>query len=423
MGNLFALVLLTLATGSFVPNLVTNQALTAPVFSQTTTNEPCFIALGSTARVGKQQGGAICCVHGGVMVANNACQYSSGCNSATRLDLNFATSSATFAEGSNCWGECYEDVLVDCPEWPVTPALIVSSSNAAVLISFVVDVPQNSLVDVRCIVDTNGTSADLTDMDVFWNNQNAVDSTFAQSSVYTFSMECCDVSQPYYGACSMKRHSGPNCPVVRTNPPSLVPCFPGYSQVLLADGSKVKVEDLKLGDMVQCVVANIVTYCSLNSWINVQPMASAVFVGITYDDPSFANPLHATFDHFIFRVEGNFSDSTRRPAGNFVPAGQLVVGDWIVIVIEGSFHGVQITNINLSTQQGFYSPLIFGTQMVVENVLVSSYSHHAPYTISFQYAAFSPIWQNIDIYYLLNTPSKSQIIGVNPFLPLVQSAA
>jgi hypothetical protein len=129
-------------------------------------------------------------------------------------------------------------------------------------------------------------------------------------------------------------------------------CFAGSNLVHVVDHGPVRMEDLKVGDMVHVGKG---LYEPVYSFGHVAPTTYATFVRLH----TAKSTLLLTNDHMVF---------TKRHKS--VPASALQVGDF---VIDDSGMEVRIEMIQTVRERGLYAPFTPSGKIVVNNILVSSY--------------------------------------------------
>ena len=154
-------------------------------------------------------------------------------------------------------------------------------------------------------------------------------------------------------------------------------CFGGDAYLTKADGSQLKMRDLKTGDQILVAAGVVNNTIQLRSspvlamdifqkYNNGSPVN---FLEIHVEPNGSAEPLHITPRHSLFvRKKDNYQ-------GKYLFASQVQVGDYIYLKNNGYFSAssVRVIGIKMVELPDAYAPLTLEGTLVVNNIVVSCY--------------------------------------------------
>jgi Hint module len=178
---------------------------------------------------------------------------------------------------------------------------------------------------------------------------NELPSVFTRVSAYKnwiVQKACVGNNLPSWCKGGLNSNSPPPTPKVSLG------CFAGSNLVDVADHGPVRMEDLKLGDMVHIGKGQ---YEPIYSFGHFAPTTSATFVHVH----TAKSTLRLTDNHMVF-TNGHKS----------VPASALQVGDFL---IDESGVGIRVEQIEIVQERGLYAPFTPSGKIAVNNIMVSSY--------------------------------------------------
>jgi len=152
-------------------------------------------------------------------------------------------------------------------------------------------------------------------------------------------------------------------------------CFPGNAQVVEANKGPIYLEDLRIGDSVLTSNGDFSKVYSFGHRDNVSE--DITYVELNFDEEG-SIPLHISANHFIFV---SLDDTSTRA----VRAGDLSVGDYILMQVEETTKRVMISEIRETVHDGAFAPFTMSGSLIVNNVAVSSYAMLEGYPDSYSH--------------------------------------
>ncbi|EGD77112.1 hypothetical protein PTSG_07446 [Salpingoeca rosetta] len=281
-------------------------------------------------------------------------------------------------------------------------------------IQFVIDGGAPVGTEIKCVgvsdEPSNPHASALSNTTEFWALDISSDINYfallADATGETQTLQSGSLFDNFTHGCSARlKGSGADCPVVLSDPTTTSPsCFPGWAEVILENGERVQLRDLKTGDRVLCLQAsagNALGYCELKTFQHVELNGTTTSVELHYTDND-GNPalMSATPDHFVFRADEDVCVAdgvTVQPAGEFIFTGEFAVGDRMLRYDAdlGVMYTVNITSISYAIEPDYFTPLTDdGSTLFVEDVFASSFALlESPDALRLGTA---PIWQNAD---------------------------
>jgi len=135
-------------------------------------------------------------------------------------------------------------------------------------------------------------------------------------------------------------------------------CFPSTARVELADGGKVSMEDLKVGDLVQVGSGR---HSRIFAWGHRIPVGEFDFMEIITEGQE--RPIRITANHLLYSH------------GRLISAGSVRVGHSIERK-DGT--QVPVTRVGTVRAQGLYNPHTTHGDLVVDDIRTSSYTRAMP---------------------------------------------
>lgn len=132
-------------------------------------------------------------------------------------------------------------------------------------------------------------------------------------------------------------------------------CFPAAATVLLADGSRKTMEDVRIGDRVQVGVNE---FSRVFAWTHQHAHINADFIRIEHAKGTA--PFVVTRNHFVHKI-----------GSGLVLAKELAVGD---LLMSGKGEHSRITSIASKEGRGLFNPQTMHGDIVVDGVLASTYT-------------------------------------------------
>jgi hypothetical protein len=157
----------------------------------------------------------------------------------------------------------------------------------------------------------------------------------------------------------------------------LLVCFDGDAYLTKADGSQVKIHDIKIGDRI--LVAYNVAMVSIKlrpspvlavdifqEYNNASPVN---FLEIYVESNVSVKPLHITPRHSLFVKKKDDSEA------RYIFASQVQLGDYVYLRNNGylSAEGVRVIAIKMVQLSDAYAPLTLEGTLVVNDLVVSCY--------------------------------------------------
>eukprot|EP01104_Vermistella_antarctica_P016034 TRINITY_DN5388_c0_g1_i1.p1 TRINITY_DN5388_c0_g1~~TRINITY_DN5388_c0_g1_i1.p1 ORF type:complete len:530 (-),score=70.61 TRINITY_DN5388_c0_g1_i1:17-1606(-) len=175
-------------------------------------------------------------------------------------------------------------------------------------------------------------------------------------------------------------------------------CFPGSAQVLLESGEMVEMENVRVGDSIQCFRQSegVIGFCTVATFAAADPSSvQQRFVHLHHSD---GEVLVATADHYVWAVTDRHTTqhvySGDLPFGAMRRAVDIQVGDMLVIVSGNSTTQTPVTSITSDVHNGMYAPVTtHGSMPVVDGVVASGFAVENPFLNHYLYA---PMWQSAD---------------------------
>ena len=147
-------------------------------------------------------------------------------------------------------------------------------------------------------------------------------------------------------------------------------CFPGSASVLLENGQRVNMEELRIGDKVQSVdKRGNVVFSPVMLFMDYRPKFSVDFMLIETDKPN--RKLAITGTHLIYQL----NKQTRRESVVF--ARDTHAGDFVYIssgTNSKNFTAGSVSRVVHKTIRGVYAPLTEQGNIVVDDILCSCYA-------------------------------------------------
>ncbi|XP_062337276.1 tiggy-winkle hedgehog protein [Osmerus eperlanus] len=147
-------------------------------------------------------------------------------------------------------------------------------------------------------------------------------------------------------------------------------CFPGFASVILEDGQRKMVKDLKVGDRVLTAddEGNIVSSEFL-MFIDRDPKTIREFYVFETEEPR--STLRLTPAHLVFVTNnGTGSDTTAVFASNVTPGQKVLVVDDALEHLKA----VTVQRIFVEEYEGSYAPVTSHGTIIIDQVLVSCYA-------------------------------------------------
>uniref|UniRef100_A0AC34FCQ1 Uncharacterized protein n=1 Tax=Panagrolaimus sp. ES5 TaxID=591445 RepID=A0AC34FCQ1_9BILA len=146
-------------------------------------------------------------------------------------------------------------------------------------------------------------------------------------------------------------------------------CFTADTLVTTESGP-IRMDQLKIGDMIQIAVDNTTSYDEVISFLHRLPDTSASFVRIQLID---GTEIKLTPQHFIHRVK--CSEPKLLENIQQVYAAEIAVGDCLLKkTVSGSFIPLRVTVISTVEEKGVYSPMTESGGILVNDVMASCHN-------------------------------------------------
>ncbi len=174
-------------------------------------------------------------------------------------------------------------------------------------------------------------------------------------------------------------------------------CFPGRSLVLIKNGSKKSLSNLKIGEHVLVLNKNNqLIYEPIRGFIHLKrtDLFDYLLIKIKLDDHmNTSTSLYISTNHLIF-----FANDTELNSAVF--AGQLRPKDRIKYFYKNELISAKIERISLTKEEGYYAPLTPSGTIIIDNILVSNYAtinnHHLVHSVMQIYRWWIDLFGSID---------------------------
>merc|ERR1711890_226352 len=179
-------------------------------------------------------------------------------------------------------------------------------------------------------------------------------------------------------------------------------CFPGVSQVMLEGGEKKSMEDIRVGDVIVSMDSGKLVSTIVLGFLDKRINQTTKYLNINIEDGEslFISPTHAIF------IKGD-DNSIKSVLAKEVNPGDMVV-------TENGFSQVKL--VTLVVKSGAYVPLTDAGTLMVDGVLVSSYTN-APHWLAHIVLAPLRWWPTL----LLDTEESQHIEGVKAYPWMVKN--
>ncbi|EDQ86304.1 uncharacterized protein MONBRDRAFT_11128 [Monosiga brevicollis MX1] len=179
-------------------------------------------------------------------------------------------------------------------------------------------------------------------------------------------------------------------------------CFASTTRMMLANGSWAALTDLTTGDMLKCIsdVDSSVVDCPLTTVRHVGHSTAFSVVALQYEDAhGVEQELQLSKTHYVFVANESLGAgcNTQLPAGSYVEAEAVAVGDLVVVFDEsGCLLVTSVTGKRWDTAVGFYSPLTSMSTVVAEGLVASSYTGGFGFTHWLQHIFTTPLRETVE---------------------------
>jgi len=136
--------------------------------------------------------------------------------------------------------------------------------------------------------------------------------------------------------------------------------------ILLTFKSQIPVSSLTENQQLVGENGNKLVKTQLTGWIHKNE--ENFYVYLEFSGPRMAKPLHISDEHLIYRTD---CAGTRE----VVRAERIRTGDCLIMLNGEKTVEVQVTQIGRRKMKGAYAPLTSSGNLVVNDILVSSYTH------------------------------------------------
>jgi len=183
-----------------------------------------------------------------------------------------------------------------------------------------------------------------------------------------------------------------------------VACFPAHATVQLEDGSRINLENLKIGQKVASYRpgSNKPVYSEVYSFLDYDPEVSIKYLKIGYvGENNMTGSISISDDHLIL--------AKRFGSENFVYARTVEVGDTIFQHENGHIVPVLVSSVTTQLSKGVYAPATLEGTVIIDGVVTSSY---ASVSHELSHAMLAPLrWA----YWLSPSLVKTDSHGLHPY--------
>jgi len=183
-----------------------------------------------------------------------------------------------------------------------------------------------------------------------------------------------------------------------------VACFPAEAMVQLEDGSRISLENLKVGQRVASYKPGFDTpvYSEVYSFLDYDPNVSMKYLKIGYvGESNMTGSIAISNDHLIL--------AKRFESENFVYARDVHVGDTIFQNLNGKLVPVLVDSVTTQISKGVYAPATMEGTVIIDGVVTSSY---ASVSHEVGHAMLAPLrWA----YWLSPSLVKTDAHGLHPY--------
>ncbi|CAF3709741.1 unnamed protein product [Rotaria sp. Silwood1] len=159
-------------------------------------------------------------------------------------------------------------------------------------------------------------------------------------------------------------------------------CFPGISQIILADGTFKALADINIGDRILVNEHNL--YEPVIGFIHAKREGLFDYLAIKLQSvlSNSSSIIFVSPDHLIFDYH---SDEARF-------AGKFRLGDRVQFIDNNEIVPGEILSIQLTKEQGYYAPLTPSGTIVVNGIVASNYATVSNHILAHQMMALYRWW-------------------------------